>query len=430
MQRTSLRPTAPPSVAPVQKDPAVSVPLLRARVSPARIYVALQGSWAFLWALAFTLSLVYQVDVVGLTPFQLIVVGTVLETTCFLAEVPTGVLADLRSRKWSVVIGLVTIGTGVCLMAVPAFWVILAAQVVWGVGYTFVSGAAEAWVTDEVGDTVVQPVFTRAHQASLAMAVVGILTAGLLGQAGLARPILAGGVGFVVLGVVMGLVMRETRFSPTPRQDRDTWAHMWATTRQGLRAATRHRVVRTLLVVGLLAGLTSEVLDRLWVDRIINDLGLPALGPVDDAATWFTLFALAGSLVGLGSSLLANRLAPATLNAEHPGRVLGTLVLLQVGGVVVFASSSSLGGALAGLWTRDAAQSVGWPVERAWLNRSITDAGTRATTLSMMGQADAVGQVVGGPGLGMVASRAGTQTALLVAAAIQAPAAVLYSRLR
>lgn len=402
----------------------------RAAYSPAHTYVVLQGAWAFLWALAFTLSLIYQVDVVGLTPFQLIVVGTVLEATCFLAEVPTGVVADLHSRKWSVVIGLVTIGAGIVLMAVPEFWAILAAQVVWGVGYTFVSGAAEAWVTDEVGESAVQPVFTRAHQVSLGMTMVGILSAGLLGQVALVWPIVVGGAGFVLLGAVMSVLMREDRFTPTPAGDRDTWGHMWATTKDGVRAATRHRVIRTFLVVGLLAGLTSEVLDRLWVDRIINDIGLPSLGPLDDTATWFTLFALASALIGLVSSVLANRLAPVALNADHPTRVMATLVMVQVAGVTVFALSGNLAAALTGKWTRDAAQSISWPVARAWLNRTITHPGSRATTLSIMGQADAVGQVVGGPGLGVVASRAGVQTALLLAAVLQAPAALLYARLR
>nr|WP_281497307.1 MFS transporter [Ornithinimicrobium sp. F0845] len=397
---------------------------------PARTYLVLKGGWAFLWAVAFTLSLVYQVDVVGLTPFQLIVIGTVLETTCFLGEIPTGVVADLHSRKVSVIIGLVTIGAGVCLMAVPEFWVILAAQVVWGLGYTFVSGAAEAWVTDEVGQDAVQPVFTRGHQVSLGMTIAGILAAGFLGQAALAWPIVAGGVGFVLLGAVMAVLMREDNFAPTPRGDRDTWGHLWATTREGLYAATRHRVIRTFLLVGLLAGLTSEVLDRLWVDRIINHIGLPELGTGDDVATWFTLFALAAALVGLVASVLANRLAPAALNAEHPTRVMATLVLVEVAGVALFALSGNLGAALAGKWTRDAAQSVSWPVAHAWLNRSITNPGSRATTLSMMGQADAVGQIAGGPALGLVANRAGVQTALLLAAAIQVPAALLYARLR
>lgn len=356
--------------------------------------------------------------------------GTALEATCFLAEIPTGVVADLRSRKWSVVIGLVTIGAGIVLLAVPQFWAILLAQVVWGVGYTFVSGAAEAWVTDEVGADAVQPVLTRAHQVGLALTVAGTLAAGLLGQLGLVWPVVAGGVGFLALGVVMAALMREDNFSPVAAGDRDTWRHMWSTTRAGLGAAGRHRVIRTFLVVGLLAGLTSEVLDRLWVDRLLNDIGLPALGTADDAATWFTLFALTGALVGLVGSVVANRLAPAALQAEQPTTVLSVLVLAQVAGVAVFALAGSVAPALAGKWTRDAAQSVSWPVARSWLNRSITSPGARATTLSMMGQADAVGQVVGGPSLGLVAGRAGVQTALLLAAVVQAPAALLYARLR
>lgn len=108
---------------------------------------------------------------------------------------------------------------------------------------------------------------------------------------------------------------------------------------------------------------------------------------------------------------------------------MATLTLFQVAGVAVFALSGSLGMALAGKWTRDAAQSVSWPVSRAWLNRNITNPSSRATMLSMMGQADAVGQVLGGPSLGVVANRAGVQAALLLAAVIQAPAAILYARL-
>lgn len=243
-------------------------------------------------------------------------------------------------------------------------------------------------------------------------------------------PILVGGAGFVLLGIAMTALMQEENFTPTPRGDRDTWSHLLSTTREGLYAATRHRVIRTFLIVSLLAGMGSEVLDRLWVDRIINDIGLPSLGGLEDAATWFTLFAIASSLIGLVTSVLANRLVPAALNSEHPSRVMASLALLQVGGVTLFALSGSLAPALVGKWTRDAAQAVSWPVARAWLNRNIESSASRATTLSMMGQADAVGQIAGGPGLGMVASRAGVQTALLLAAAIQAPAVFLYARLR
>ena len=47
------------------------------------------------------LSIVYHLEVVQLDAFQLVLVGTVQETSCFLFEMPTGVVADLYSRRRS-----------------------------------------------------------------------------------------------------------------------------------------------------------------------------------------------------------------------------------------------------------------------------------------------------------------------------------------
>ena len=52
------------------------------------------------------LSIVYHLEVVQLDAFQLVLVGTVQETSCFLFEMPTGVVADLYSRRRSVLIGM------------------------------------------------------------------------------------------------------------------------------------------------------------------------------------------------------------------------------------------------------------------------------------------------------------------------------------
>ena len=56
------------------------------------------------------LSIVYHLEVVQLDAFQLVLVGTVLETSCFLFEIPTGVVADLYSRRRSVLIGMFLYG--------------------------------------------------------------------------------------------------------------------------------------------------------------------------------------------------------------------------------------------------------------------------------------------------------------------------------
>lgn len=393
------------------------------------VYVGFRAAWSLLWALTFALSLVYQVDVAGLTPFQLVLVGTVLEATCFVAEIPTGVVADLRSRKLSVLIGLVLIGAGALLYAWPSFWPILAAQVVWGVGYTFVSGAAEAWVTDEVGADAMQPVFTRAHQWGLGCDIAGILLAGAVavGAGSLQAPLIAGGLGFLLLAGVLMVLMQERNFTPVPAHEVSNVAQMVEITRAAAVAVRRPGLVRTLLLISLLTGLASEVFDRLWVDRVVREFSLPAVAGADSLAVWFTGFALVASLIGLGASLVANRWLTSALTAEHPRAVMAVLAGLSAGGVAVFALSGNLWLALGGVWLREASDSVAAPIRTAWLNRNVGSR-TRATVGSMMGQADALGQVVGGPALGALASLAGVPVALLVAAGVQAPTAALYAR--
>ena len=63
------------------------------------LYLSLRAVAAFAHACAYTLVLVYQVRAAGLGPLQLVLVGTVLELVCFAAQVPTGVIADLYSRR-------------------------------------------------------------------------------------------------------------------------------------------------------------------------------------------------------------------------------------------------------------------------------------------------------------------------------------------
>lgn len=106
------------------------------------------------------LSIVYHLEVVQLDAFQLVLVGTVLETSCFLFEIPTGVVADLYSRRRSVLIGMFLYGLGFLMEgALPWFAPVLLAQVVWGCGDTFITGALEAWIASEEKDKPIDKVF-------------------------------------------------------------------------------------------------------------------------------------------------------------------------------------------------------------------------------------------------------------------------------
>src|SRR6476646_10698118 len=101
----------------------------------------MEGGLAFGTTLIFTVTALYRLQTVGLDPLQLVLVGTVLEGSCFLFEVPTGVVADTFRRRLSVLIGVALLGGGEILEgSIPAYWAVLLAQVIAGLGYTFLSG--------------------------------------------------------------------------------------------------------------------------------------------------------------------------------------------------------------------------------------------------------------------------------------------------
>src|SRR5947207_3024822 len=94
----------------------------------------------FGYTLVWVLAPVYFVTAVGMSPLQLVLVGTFMELTVFLCEVPTGIVADVYGRRLSVVIGFVVMGAAIVFVgAVPEAWAIIAGWSIWGFGYTFTS---------------------------------------------------------------------------------------------------------------------------------------------------------------------------------------------------------------------------------------------------------------------------------------------------
>ncbi|HIW62940.1 MAG TPA: MFS transporter [Candidatus Stackebrandtia excrementipullorum] len=399
-------------------------------LTPTRTYLTQVGFASMAYALAATLQIVYQVQVVGLTPIQLVLVGTVLEATVFFSEIPTGIVADQYSRRLSIIIGAVLSGLGFMIQGfIPTFAAALVCSVVWGIGFAFISGAGQAWLVDEIGRENALPALTRARQLDMVVTIVGILIAGTLGVFYLGLPLIIAGAVFLLLAVFLTLFMTENGWSPTPREERETFADMGRQLVTGVRAIRNNRVVLTLVAVALFVGLSSEAFDRLWTDRILTDFNLPPIFGVDPDVAWFTGIALVGTLFSLIISLTVNRVSKRAMNDRHPNRLLGGLMGVQVLGILCMGVSPWLGLALGGMWLRDAARDLAYPVQTAWMNRHL-ETNARATVMSMSSQVDAFGQVAGGPSLGAVGSRWGLTAAIAGSAAVLTPAILLFLRLR
>ena len=164
---------------------------------PERVYVTIAAVGAFVSTLAFTITPFYRFQVAGLDNFELVLAGTLMEAAVFCFEIPTGVVADQWSRKWSVIVGHLGMGVGLLIEAsVPSVAGVLGGQIVWGIAYTFTSGATVAWLTaelDEPDRVALTALFLRASRFGSGAALVAVPLAFLLGGWSLRLPIVIAG---------------------------------------------------------------------------------------------------------------------------------------------------------------------------------------------------------------------------------------------
>ena len=384
-----------------------------------RAWLLLSGGRSLLFSMAFTASMIYRITEVGMSPLELVLVGTAMELAAFVFEIPTGVVADVYSRRLSILIGSVTIGLAFLLEGlVPLFGAVLLSQVIWGLGYTFTSGASEAWISDEIGEEAAAQAFVRGAQLGTAGGLLGIVVGIALASVQLNLPIVLGGALMIALAALLALWMPERGFKPLQREERSSWSAMATTLRAGIALLRQRPVLRIVLLVELVSGLYSEGFDRLWQKHILESFTLPTLRGIElQPVVWFGLFDLTGGLCAIGLTELLSRRVRLT---RHSPAVRALLLLNAaiVAGMLVFSLAGGLGLAVLALWCVAAARAASAPVSSAWLNQSVAPE-IRATMFSLNGQVNAVGQIAGGPPAGLIGQRS-LRAALLTSGLVQA----------
>ena len=166
------------------------------RLGAERTWLLYQGGMSFAMALGWTLAPVFFVRDLHMSPLELVLTGTALEVGYFVFEVPTGIVADSYSRRLSVVIGAGVMGIGFVLTGLaPGVALVIAAAALMGFGWTFRSGAEDAWLADELGLENIGRAYQRGAQVGRVAALAGIGLAVALALVGARLPIVASGIG-------------------------------------------------------------------------------------------------------------------------------------------------------------------------------------------------------------------------------------------
>lgn len=396
------------------------------QLEPTRVFLFMEIAFGVFFGMVVATNSLYEATVAGLSPLQLVLIGTMLEISTFVFEVPTGIVADIYSRRLSIIIGYLLIGLGFLIEGFfPAFMPILLAQAVWGLGYTFTSGAKQAWITDEIGEENANRLFLRAARlgAFAWLFVLGVTL--LIGAHHLAIPIRVGAIGLVLTGVVLAFIMPETGFRPTPQEDRNTWQHMWYVLDQGVREMRVHPRLINIVFIGLFYGLYSEGFDRLSVKLLLDNFRLPVFFGSNQLSFFIMLEAIGAVLY-----LFVVRFVEKRLDTNSP-RAIGRAMLLVTALITVtmltFALAPSLLLAVIAMTAVGLLRGVSGPLQTTWINQKL-DSRVRATIHSIFGQVDAIGQTMGGPAVGLVANLFSVRLAVSISSLLLSPALVFIQR--
>lgn len=388
-----------------------------------KVYLIYIGVSAFLFDLVFTVNELYRIEVAGFNAMQLVLVGTALELSCFIFEVPTGILADIKSRKLSVIVGVILIGLGFLIEGlVPNFFVIFLCQIIWGIGVTFTTGADEAWIADELGGKNLDQLFLKGAQIGQLGALLAIIVSTIIGTIMINLPMIIGGILFIVLGVFLLIFMPETAFHPIPLEDRSSFHQMMHTLSTGVKFIKKKHFLVVMVGISFFYGLYSEGLDRLWIAHILENVSLSEINvkPI----IWV------GSINGVAmvTSIIAVEYIKRKLRTTGKLQKVWILIAINfvmVMAIIAFGLAKNFTLAFSAYLTFYILRTTNGPIYRAWLNENI-ESRIRATVLSTYAQIDSLGQILSGPIAGFIALKTNIATSIVTSGLILFPVVILY----
>ncbi len=293
------------------------------------------------------------------------------------------------SRARSLFLSLAQFASGI----VGEWELYLVTQFIWGVGWTFISGAEVAWVTDEIGDVeTVERLLLRRGRLELVAIVIGVMVFAVLSLVvSLAVCVMVAGASGFAWTAFLAFAMSERNFVPEQNQRIEAFTR---TLRIGASHVSRRKSLRLLVLALVVAGMGAEALDRLDLRRL-EDVGLS----VDHSPVLvFSLVIIAKSLFGAAvlwrfeDRMTSHRVVTAfavAIGIVGIAAIVGAHVsLLAIASVAIVAQGGLLGA------TR--------PMIDTWANALAPDE-ARATVHSFIGQAQALGEILGGITFAVVA---------------------------
>lgn len=356
-----------------------------------RNYIFIRSIMGLGFHMMFMVSAIYRIDIAHLEFYQLILIGTALEIAVFLFETPTGVVADLKSRKLSVIMGLFIIGFGFIIEALtPFFWIIFLSQIIWGLGYTFISGALDSWVSDETKNEEIEQTLITSAQYNKLFSVLGMVLAGVIGMFSITVSIYVSGGLFITLGFISIIIMKENNFVKHSYEESILKSYITHLTK-GFKHIKTNKTLRVMFVIMLFFGLYSEGIDRTHERFILDNLNMRYY--FDIAPVW--ILSIINIIVAISGFVLLHVVKKCISKSHHTILWAFNFTIMMIVGILLFAFLPYEYLAVMGYIFFSISREGTYPLLNTILLKNIPSE-IKATVLSSFGQLDAIGQLMSG----------------------------------
>jgi len=390
-------------------------------------YYTLAGLYTLSAALIWGVNTLFLLDA-GLSFFEVFVANAAFSVGMVVFEVPTGVVADTLGRRVSFLLSVSVLGVTTLLYValaqigagVVAFSIVSAFM---GLGFTFYSGAMEAWLVDALAVTgftgILDRVFARGQQITGSAMLVGTVGGGLLGQVDLALPYVARSALLAAVFVVAYVVMHDLGFTPRSVSARALPGEVAKNAKAGVEFGWGQRRLRMLMLASFV-----QVGFFTWAFYASQPYLLELL---DSNAIWISGLVAAGVAL---SMIAGNQVV--NVASRYCGRrttlLLGAAALQTVAAVALgFAGSFWV--ALPAFLLVTASIGVTSPVRSAYLHQ-IVPTEQRATVVSFDSMVSSAGGIGGQIGLGALGEARAVGSAFVVGGVATAAALPLLAKLR
>ncbi len=334
-----------------------------------------------------------------------------------LFEIPTGVVADTRGRRTSFLLGTLTlfITTLAYLWLWKTkgpFWGWAVVSMLLGLGFTFFSGATEAWLVDGLKaakfDGALDNVFAKGAIANGIAMLTGTVAGGIVAQyTNLGVPYV---MRIVALGATFAIaffLMHDDGFKPKTRSG---FIHeVKDVVSESVEFGLRNRPIRWMMLSGIFNGGVG-----IFAFYAMQPYLLELYGNSSEYA-----------IAGVAAAIVAGSMIVGGLLVPHVSKLFKRRTSLLLMGCVISVVSLVLIGLAGNFYVVLAVLSV-WatvfsatgPIRQAYMN-GIIPSRQRATVLSADNMLTSFGGVVCQPGLGKVAEVWGYPTSYLGSAAFQ-----------